>query len=40
VKAPDARTDDLAILEKRAYGMIDAMVKIIADDPDFKRMLY
>jgi len=39
VKAPDAPTDDAAALEKRAYGMIDAMVKTIVDDPDFKRML-
>ena len=39
VKAPDVRTDDAAVLEKHAYGMIDAMVKAIADDPDFKRML-
>lgn len=39
VKTPDVRTDDAAVLEKQAYGMIDAMVKAIVDDPDFKRML-
>jgi hypothetical protein len=39
VTASDVRTDDIAVLEKRAYGIIDAMVKTIADDPDFKRML-
>lgn len=39
VKDPDAPIEDISILEQRQYGMIDAMVKTILDDPDFKKML-
>jgi len=39
VKSHGAPTNDVAVLEKRAYEMIDAMVKTILDDPDFKKIL-
>lgn len=38
VKTPDVRTTDKTVLERRAYGMIDSMVKTILDDPDFNKM--
>lgn len=38
VKSPDVKTEDVSVLEQRAYGMIDSMVKAILDDPDFKKM--
>jgi len=39
VKNLDAPTEDYSILEQRQYDMIDAIVKTILDDPDFKIML-
>jgi hypothetical protein len=38
VRTPDVTTTDTTVLEKRAYGMIDSMVKAILDDPDFKKI--
>lgn len=38
VKTPDGQITDKSILEQRAYSMIDSMVKIILDDPDFNKM--
>lgn len=38
VKSPDVKTEDVSVLEQRAYGMIDSMVKAILDDPDFKKI--
>ena len=38
VKSSDVKTGDVSVLEQRAYGMIDSMVKAILDDPDFKKM--
>jgi len=39
VKTPSISTDDVTALENRAYDMIDAMVKTILDDPDFKKVV-
>lgn len=39
VKSPEVATADSAVLEKRAYGMMDAMVKTILGDPDFQKTL-
>lgn len=38
VRTPDVKTTDTTILEKRAYGMIDSMIKTILDDSDFKKI--
>ena len=38
VSTPDVQTTDTTVLEKRAYDMIDSMVKTILDDPNFKKM--
>jgi hypothetical protein len=40
VKSPDVQTINNAVLEERAYGMLDSMVKAILDDPDFKNMFF
>lgn len=39
VKSNGAPTNDVAVLEKRAYEMIDGMVLSILEDPDFKKIL-
>jgi hypothetical protein len=38
VKNTEVGTTDNTALEKRAYGMLDSMVKTILDDPDFKKI--
>jgi len=38
VKSHGAPTNDVAVLEKRAYEMIDGMVLSILEDPDFKKV--
>jgi hypothetical protein len=38
VKTPYVQTTNNFVLEQRAYGMIDSMIKTILDDPNFKKM--
>lgn len=38
VKTPSVQTTKNSVLEQRAYGMIDSMIKTILDDPNFKKM--
>lgn len=38
VTTPDLETTDKFFLEKRAYGMLDSIVKTVLDDPDFKKI--
>jgi len=37
VKMPEAQSKDHAVLEQRAYGMLDSIVKTILNDPDFQK---
>ena len=38
VKTPYVQTTNNFVLEQRAYGMIDSMIKTILEDPNFKKM--
>ena len=38
VITPEVQTTDKSVLEQHAYSMIDNMVKVILDDPDFNKM--
>lgn len=38
VRTQDMQTTDTTVLENRAYEMIDAMVKAILDDPEFRKI--
>jgi hypothetical protein len=37
IKMPEAQSKDHAVLEQRAYGMLDSIVRTILDDPDFQK---
>jgi hypothetical protein len=37
VKMPEVQSKDHAVLEQRAYGMLDSIVKTILNDPDFQK---
>jgi len=38
VKMPEAQSKDHAVLEQRAYGMLDSIVRTILNDPDFQKV--
>jgi hypothetical protein len=35
---PEAQSKDHAVLEQRAYGMLDSIVRTILNDPDFQKV--
>jgi len=37
IKMAEAQSKDHAVLEQRAYGMLDSIVRTILDDPDFQK---
>ena len=40
VTTPKVQTKTLAVLEKRAYGMLDSIVLTILNDPDFQKAFF